>query len=93
MSESNPLRLSPRRHHEAVSRLLRVRLLNPALVKRAIADGVTQGLIGYATKDGAGRLKLERLKESLFDADVEISDDVYIVKADEVSRRRWTARR
>ena len=64
------------------------RLLNPNQIKRTIADGVTQGLIGYATKDAAGRLKLERLKESLFDADVEISDDVFILKPDEAQKLR-----
>lgn len=64
------------------------RLLNPEHVKRAIADGVTQGLIGYATKDASGRLKLERLKESLFDADVEISDDVFILKPEEAQKLR-----
>lgn len=64
------------------------RLLNPDQIKRSIADGVTQGLIGYATKDAAGRLKLERLKESLFDADVEISDDVFILKPDEAQKLR-----
>jgi hypothetical protein len=63
-------------------------LLNPEQIKRSIADGVTQGLIGYATKDAAGRLKLERLKESLFDADVEISDDVFILKPDEAQKLR-----
>jgi hypothetical protein len=56
------------------------------VVKRAIADGVTQGIIGYAIKDSKGRLKLEKLKESLFDADVEISDDVFILKADEAQK-------
>ena len=64
------------------------RLLNPDAIKRAIADGVTQGVIGYAIKDAAGRLKLEALKEGLFEADVEISDDVYIVKADEAQKLR-----
>ena len=59
------------------------RLLNPDAVKRTIADGVSQGLIGYATKDATGRLHLERLKESLFDTDVEISDDVFILKGDD----------
>jgi predicted AAA+ superfamily ATPase len=62
------------------------RLLNPDQIKRSIADGVTQGLIGYATKDSKGRLKLERLKKSLIDAEVEISDDVFIVKADEAQK-------
>jgi hypothetical protein len=64
------------------------RILNPEQIKRTIADGVTQGLIGYATKDSAGRLKLERLKESLFDADVEISEDVFILKPDEAQKLR-----
>jgi hypothetical protein len=64
------------------------RLINPEVVKRAIADGVTQGIVGYAIKDASGRLKLEKLKESLFDADIEISDDVYILKADEAQKLR-----
>jgi hypothetical protein len=64
------------------------RVLNPDQIKRAIADGVTQGLIGYATKGASGRLHLERLKESLFDADVEISDDVFILKAEEAQKLR-----
>lgn len=64
------------------------RLLNPEAVKRTIADGVMQGLIGYATKDARGRLKLEKLKESLFDADVEISEDVFILKAEDAQKLR-----
>lgn len=64
------------------------RLLNPDVVKRAIADGVSQGIIGYATKDSSGRLRLASPKEGLFDADVEISDDVYIIKAEEAQKLR-----
>ena len=64
------------------------RLINPDVVKRAIADGVTQGIVGYAIKDASGRLKLEKLKESLFDIEVEISDDVFILKADEAQKLR-----
>ncbi len=59
------------------------RLLIPDQIKRTIADGVVQGMIGYAIKDASGQLKLDRLKESLFEADVEISDDVYILKGDD----------
>ena len=59
------------------------RLPNPDAVKRMIANGVLDGLFGYATKDSSGRLKLEKLKESLLDAEVEISDDVYILKGDD----------
>lgn len=64
------------------------RLLSPEMIKRTIADGVSQGIVGYAIKDASGRLKLEKLKDSLFDADVEISDDVYILKADEAQKLR-----
>lgn len=64
------------------------RLINPDVIKRTIADGVSQGIIGYAIKDASGRLKLQKLKEGLFDADVEISDDVYILKADDAQKLR-----
>ena len=47
------------------------RLLNPDIIKRTICDGVTQGAFGYATKDSRGNLKLQKLKESLFDTEVE----------------------
>ncbi len=64
------------------------RLINLESIKRTIAAGVTDGIIGYAVKDASGRLKLQKLKESLFDADVEISDDVFILKADEAQKLR-----
>ena len=62
------------------------RLLNPDIIKRAICDGVTQGLLGYATKDSRGNIKLQKLKESLFDTEVEISEDVYILKAEDAQK-------
>ena len=62
------------------------RLLNPDIIKRAICDGVTQGLLGYATKDSRGNVKLQKLKESLFDTEVEISEDVYILKAEDAQK-------
>ena len=58
------------------------RLLNPDSIKRTIADGVSRGLLGLATKDATGRLKLEKFHESIQDADVDISDDTFIVPAD-----------
>ena len=64
------------------------RLLNPEAVKRTIADGVTQGVIGYATKDSSGRLKLVKWKDSLFEGEIEIADDVFIVKEDEARKLR-----
>jgi len=62
------------------------RLLNPDIIKRAICDGVTQGLLGYATKDSRGNIKLQKLKESLFDTEVELSEDVYILKAEDAQK-------
>lgn len=62
------------------------RLLNVDAVKRAICDGVTQGAFGYARRDTSGTIKLEKLKDSLFDKDVEIADDVYIIKADDAQK-------
>jgi hypothetical protein len=53
---------------------------------------VTQRLLGYASKGSAGRLKLEKFKESLVEAEVEISDDVYILKADEAQKLLEPAR-
>jgi hypothetical protein len=57
------------------------RLLNPDAIKRSIADGVTKGELGYATKDAGGRLNLAKFKESMSEGEVEISDDMFILKA------------
>jgi hypothetical protein len=62
------------------------RLLNPESIKRTISDGVTHGLLGYASKDASGRLRLQKFKESLYDVDVEISDEMFVLKADEAQK-------
>jgi hypothetical protein len=62
------------------------RLLKPSLIKRTIADGVTQGVLGYARKDSKDRLILERFKESLSELEVEIADDVYLLKAEDAQK-------
>ncbi len=62
------------------------RLLSAESVKRTICDGVTQGAFGYASKDASGNLKLEKLRESLFEADVDIADDMYLIKADDAQK-------
>jgi predicted AAA+ superfamily ATPase len=64
------------------------RLLSADQVKRAIADGVREGLVGYAVRDATGQLRLQKLKESLFETEVEISDDVFILKPDHAQRLR-----
>lgn len=64
------------------------RLLKADAIRAAISRGVQDGVFGYATKDVEGRFKLEKLKESLLEADVEVSDDVFIVPADEAQKLR-----
>jgi hypothetical protein len=62
------------------------RLLNAEALKRTICDGVSQGAFGYASKDSAGKIKLEKLRESLFDTDVDIANDVYIIKVEDAQK-------
>lgn len=62
------------------------RLLKPSLIKRTIADGVTQGILGYARKDSKDRLVLERFKDSLAELEVEIADDVYLLRAEDAQK-------
>jgi Protein of unknown function (DUF499) len=62
------------------------RLLNPEALRRTIGDGVTQGLLGYATRDVGGQLRLLKFRESILDADVEISEEMFILKADDAQK-------
>ena len=62
------------------------RLLRSDSVKRTIADGVTQSLFGYAREDSSGGITLEKFGESMAEGDVEIADDVFILKADDARR-------
>ena len=62
------------------------RLLKPMSLRRTIADGVTQGMLGYARKDATGQLKLERFGESLSELEVEISDDAFILREDDARK-------
>jgi len=62
------------------------RLLNADTIKRTIADGVSQGAIGYATKDEKGQLKLLHFNDSLTEADVEVADDVYVLKSEDAQK-------
>jgi hypothetical protein len=62
------------------------RLLKAEAVKRTIADGVTQGLLGYARDNGRGGVTLEKFREALAEADVEIADDVFILKAEDARK-------
>jgi Protein of unknown function (DUF499) len=62
------------------------RLLNPDAVKRTIADGVSQGVFGYATKDEKGQLKLLHFNETISDADVDITDDMFLLKQEDAQK-------
>jgi hypothetical protein len=62
------------------------RLLNPDSIKRTISDGVTKGLLGYASRKSGGRLELEKFGESLQDAEVEISDEMFVLRAEDARK-------
>jgi hypothetical protein len=59
------------------------RLLNAETIKETIARGVTEGAIAYVGKALTGGYAPFLFKKSMTPADVEISDDVYIIKAEE----------
>jgi hypothetical protein len=62
------------------------RLLNAEGVKETIARGVTEGLLAYVGKKGHGRYEPFIFNKSMIASDVEISDEVYIVQADEAKK-------
>jgi hypothetical protein len=62
------------------------RLLQGDAIRRTIAEGVSQGLLGYARKDGAGKLHLECFEQPLAEAAVEISEDLYVLKAEDARK-------
>ena len=61
------------------------RLMDPDSIKQTIADGVSSKLIGYARKEGT-RTVLERFGEALGEHEVEISEDVVILKAEDAQK-------
>ena len=62
------------------------RLLDENAVALAISKGVSEGILGYASKDSEDRLRLERFEEPLPQSEVEISDEVFIVKRETALR-------
>ena len=55
------------------------RILNPDIIKDTISRGVENGLLGYVGKTANGRYEPCIFGKSLLAADVEISDDMYVV--------------
>lgn len=64
------------------------RLLDADTIKRTIADGVSHGTLGYAVKQSSGQFKLLHFDESLAESDVEIAEDVFILKAEDAQKLR-----
>jgi hypothetical protein len=62
------------------------RLLNAEGVKETIARGVTEGLLAYVGKKGHGVYEPFIFNKSMIASDVEISDEVYIVQAEEAKK-------
>lgn len=62
------------------------RLVRGDVIKRTVATAVTQGLIGYAHRDPSGRMVLDRFNESLSELEVEVADDIFILKAEDARR-------
>ena len=62
------------------------RLLEPDSIRATIARGVSEGHIAYVAKSPSGGYEPFLFKETMEASDVEISDDVYILTAEEAAR-------
>jgi len=62
------------------------RLLNADTVKETIARGVSQGLLGYVGKKAGGGYEPFVFGRNLSAGEVEISEDVFIITADEAKK-------
>ena len=62
------------------------RLLNPAAIKDTIARGVAEGLLACVCKASDGSYSTFLYKQPLGEADVLISDDMFIIKAEEAEK-------
>lgn len=63
------------------------RLLDPDSIKDTIARGVSNGMIAYVGKTSGGKYKPFHFNESISSSDVEISDDMFIITAEEAKIR------
>jgi hypothetical protein len=61
------------------------RLINPESIKATISKGVENGYLAYAGKQG-GKYEPFFFEKSLFAGDVEISDEMYILTAEEARK-------
>lgn len=68
------------------------RLLNPEIVKETIAQGVSEHLLAYVGKQPDGRYEPFMFKQDLSPLQVEISDDMFILKAEDARKHEAPAR-
>jgi hypothetical protein len=61
------------------------RLIDPDSIKQTIADAVSSKLIGYARKEG-DRSILERFGEAMSEHEVEISEDIVLLKVEDAQK-------
>ena len=64
------------------------RLLNPDSIKETIARGVSNSLLAYIGKTKSGTYNPFHFEESMSASDVEISDEMYIVTAEEANKHK-----
>lgn len=62
------------------------RLLNSEAIRDTIAKGVANGMIGYIGKAAESKYEPFYFNESINPSDVEISDDMYIITAEEAKK-------
>lgn len=62
------------------------RLLDPNAIKRTIVDGVAQKVLAYAAKDGDGRFEPLHFGTTLSEADIELSEDMFLLTAEEARK-------
>lgn len=73
------------------------RLLDQGVLRQTIANGVANGILGYVGKGDEGEYRPFYFNQPLPEADVEITDDMYVITAEtsatyeEVQRRRRQA--
>jgi hypothetical protein len=59
------------------------RLLDPEAVKQTIARGVEGGMLAYVAKTEAGGYDPFHFKAALFATDIEIADDVFVIRKED----------
>ena len=62
------------------------RLQNPEAIKETIAQGVAEGYLAYVGKSPTGGYSPFAYKETIYPADVEISDDMFLIKAEDAEK-------